>query len=409
LSTGKNDLAIILKAIIDTAIDGIITIDRHGMVETLNKAAASIFQYEQKEVLQQNIKMLMPEPDRSRHDGYIHRYIETKEPRIIGIGRQVTGLKKDGTTFPFRLAVSEVLLNDRLIFTGVIHDLTDVSKVNERLRHANEELESKVEERTDELEKAINGLLAANKKLGDRESELESALTKEKELSELKSRFVSMASHEFRTPLSTIMSSASLISRYTETIQNENREKHVNRIKSAVTNLTGILNDFLSLSKLEEGKIILNIELVDMSELCEIVNDELEGLLKDGQKIEHTSSGAPQKLLTDKRILKNVMFNIISNAVKYSNSGDLIKCEVVYGEKELRIRITDEGIGIPLNEQKHLFDRFFRASNVETIQGTGLGLHIVKQYVSLLKGNISFTSLPQKGTTFTVTLPYNHE
>jgi signal transduction histidine kinase len=243
----------------------------------------------------------------------------------------------------------------------------------------------------------------------EQEEELKTSLAKEKELSELKSRFVSMASHEFRTPLSTIMSSASLISRYTESDQNEKRIKHVERIKSAVGNLTGILNDFLSLSKLEEGKVGLNIEDLNMSDMCRIVNEDLEGLLKKGQRINHKSIGEFRILKTDKRILKNVLFNIVSNAVKYSGEGDLIECRVQYGNEDLEISIVDEGIGIPENEQKHLFDRFFRASNVETIQGTGLGLNIVKQYVKLLKGSISFKSIPQKGTTFTIRLPYRYE
>ena len=406
MNTITNDLALTLKAIIDTAIDGIITIDTSGIIETLNKAAASIFQYTQDEVIGQNIKMLMPEPDRSRHDEYLQRYLDTKNPKIIGIGREVVGKKKDGTTFPFRLAVSEVILNDRLIFTGVIHDLTDVSEANELLKKANQQLERKVEERTDELERTVNTVLTTNKKLEIRERELEEALVKEKDLSDLKSRFVSMASHEFRTPLSTIMSSASLISKYPESTQNSNRLKHVDRIKSAVSNLTGILNDFLSLSKLEEGKVEFVAENVSMTELCQVVNDELEGLLKSGQRMEHHSVGQSHTLVTDKRILKNVLFNIISNAIKYSKEGDLIGCRVEYQQHQISISITDSGIGIPMNEQKHLFDRFFRASNAEAIQGTGLGLHIVKQYVALLNGEVTFKSIQGEGTTFTVSLPY---
>ena len=402
-----NEFAGRLEAIIETAIDGIITINDAGIVESMNKSAAEIFQYDSNEVIGQNVKMLMPEPDRSQHDAYIRRYKETKRPRIIGIGRDVIGLKKDGTEFPFRLAVSEVFLSDRIIFTGIVHDLSEVSKVNAKLKKVNDALEIKVEERTEELENAINKLLKSNKQLAQREEELESALTKEKELNELKSRFVSMASHEFRTPLSTIMSSAALLARYTETDQQSKREKHINRIKSSVANLTGILNDFLSLSKLEEGKIEENFELLNIEDLCETIHEELEGILKPDQKIEHFAHGEIRKIKSDNRILKNILFNIISNAVKYSESGDTIQCNIHYNEDDVKIDISDEGIGIPENEQKYLFERFFRASNAETIQGTGLGLHIVKQYLNRLNGDISFKSQYGQGTTFSITLPYS--
>jgi len=246
----QNDLAVTLKAIIETAIDGIITIDDRGRVESVNAAAAKQFGFAVEEIVGNNVKMLMPEPYHSEHDGYLHRYNTTKEPRIIGTGREVIGQRKDKSQFPFSLAVSEVILNDRVIFAGIIHDLSDVKRAEKDLIKLNEKLEEKVEERTNELEKVVNKLLKTNTKLETSEKELNLALAKEKELSELKSRFVSMASHEFRTPLSTIMSSASLISKYTEEAQNEKRQKHVNRIKSAVINLTGILNDFLSLSKI---------------------------------------------------------------------------------------------------------------------------------------------------------------
>ena len=349
--------------------------------------------------------MLMPDPYKSEHDGYMSRYQKTKQARIIGIGREVEGITKSGRIFPLRLAVSEVILNDRVIFTGIIHDLSEIKKTQEKLRQANKSLEAKVEERTVELEALINNLLQTNKKLERSELELTEALNKEMELNELKSRFVSMASHEFRTPLSTIMSSVALISKYEKGDQQDKRLKHVERIKSAVVNLTGILNDFLSLSKIEEGKVEIKKQNLDINTLCESVGEEVKGMLKPGQILHHIVNGEEKPINSDERILKNILFNLVSNAIKYSEKQ--IDCVLEYGENRFHIHVRDRGMGIPEQEQDLLFERFFRATNVENIQGTGLGLNIVKRYVSLLHGEISFSSKEGEGSTFSVSLPYN--
>ncbi len=354
----------------------------------------------------QNIKLLMPEPYHSEHDGYLHRYQKTREPRIIGIGREVSGKKKDGTIFPIRLAVSEVLLDDRVIYTGIVHDLSEIKSAEAKLQQINNVLEQRVEERTRELEVVVNTLLDTNKKLEEREEDLHSALQKERHVNELKSRFVSMASHEFRTPLSTILSSTSLIARYTQEAQQDKREKHIERIKSAVANLTGILNDFLSLDKLEENKVQIQLSEVNIEALCHEVSEDLVGMLQEGQEIHHRTTGQPKKVWSDKRIIRNILFNLLSNAIKYSPKSESVECLIHYDESLLHLSIVDHGIGIPEEEQMHLFERFFRATNVETIQGTGLGLNIVKRYVDLLKGSITFSSQINSGSTFVVSIPY---
>ena len=399
------NVALRLNGIIQTAIDGIITIDNQGVIESINPAGAKLFGYDPIELVGRKINMLMPAPYSREHDQYINNYLTTKKPKIIVIGREVTGLRKDGGLFPFRLAVSEVILHDRIIFTGVVHDLSEIKKVEEQLRVANENLEAVVEERTQELEDVVNELLRSNRKLEKSQMELEIALKKEKELNELKSRFVSMASHEFRTPLSTIMSSASLLNRYTGEQFEARKFKQIDRIKSAVVNLTGILNDFLSLSKLEEGKVQIQFAPVDIKDLFTRVQDEIAGILKEGQKIEVTLEGTERKIHTESRILKNTLFNLISNAIKYSGPHSTIHCNISYLPDGIEFRVRDEGIGIPEAEQQYLFERFFRASNVETIQGTGLGLNIVKRYLDLLKGTIDFTSKEGVGSTFIIHIP----
>ncbi len=241
-------------------------------------------------------------------------------------------------------------------------------------------------------------------KLKDSEEELTRSLSKEKELNEMKSRFVSMASHEFRTPLTSILSSAAIIGRYDKEGQQDKREKHVNRIKSSVANLTGILNDFLSLSKLEEGRVEVNLAELNLDLLCQEIIEDTKQLLKSDQKIIHKVHGDDPHVIVDERILRNVIFNLISNAIKYSNKD--ISCDIYFEEDHFELVVKDHGIGIPLEDQKHLFTRFFRADNVTNIQGTGLGLNIVKRYVEILGGKIRFESEHEAGTSFFVTIPY---
>ncbi|MDX1478825.1 MAG: PAS domain-containing sensor histidine kinase [Saprospiraceae bacterium] len=411
--------AAFLSAIIQTAIDGIVIIDHAGMIMTINPAAASLFGYRLEEVEGRNVNMLMPPPYHTEHDGYIERYQRTGEARIIGIGREVEGLRKDGSVFPLRLAVSEIRMGDDRFYAGFIHDLTNVKEAEQEIQKLNQELEAKVVQRTEELQDAVNKLLEINRKLAHEiserqaaetalkasQAELEEALQKEKELNELKSRFVSMASHEFRTPLSTILSSIALIRRYTEGHQQPKRDKHIKRVTAAVETLNGILNDFLSISKIEEGKIEMKQEPCRINVICSEVLDEIEGLLKKGQTIRHEDASGNLEIVVDRNILKNILFNLVSNAIKYSGEGKPIHCRTFTENGELCFEITDEGIGIPETEQKYLFSRFFRASNATNIQGTGLGLNIVAGYVDMLGGRIEFTSQTNEGSKFSVYIP----
>jgi PAS domain S-box-containing protein len=414
----KNEHLKRLDSIIETAIDGIITIDQDGNIESINPAAAKLFEYSLEEVIGKNVNLLMPEPYHSEHDQYISRYIRTKEAQIIGKSREVQGKKKSGQTFPCRLAVSEVVLQDKIVFTGIIHDLSDYKKAQEEYEKLNKELEQRVIQRTYQLEKVVNQLLKTNKelkseiferkkveeKLKEREGQLKISLSKERELGELKTRFVSMASHEFRTPLATVLSSAALLSRYTKSEQQDKREKHIHKIKNSVAHLTNLLNDFLSLGKLEEGKAVIIPEYIELHDLCADIIDELSGMLGENQQLKCETFGEIKKLYVDKKILKNILFNLVSNAIKYSDTDVLLK--IHYRDEDVKMDVIDWGIGIPEEDQKHLFSRFFRASNVTNIQGTGLGLNIVKRYVNLLGGRIEFKSKYNEGTTFSIFIPY---
>ncbi len=385
----------LLSAIINTAIDGIITIDYRGIIESMNPAALELFGYDQAEVHGRNISVLMPEPDKSAHDGYLHRYQSTGEKRIIGIGREVLGLKKDGSTFPFRLAVSEVEYENRKIYTGFIHDLSREKNAEKTLKEYTEVLEERIKERTAILQTLVNELEKAKE-------DVSLSLEKEKELNQLKTRFVSMASHEFRTPLSSVQLSASLIEKYSEKPDTANILKHTGKIKNSVGQLTGILNDFLSLEKLEAGKTSAVIQEFDIVKFSEDLIEEMQMITKQNQVIVYQHTGISSCVHLDPALLKNSIINLISNAIKYSGENTFIEFITELSNSELTMTVKDNGIGIPLEEQKNLFEPFFRAHNTGNIPGTGLGLNIVKRYVELMGGTVHCNSAQDKGTTITL-------
>ncbi|MFB9843596.1 PAS domain-containing sensor histidine kinase [Mucilaginibacter ginsenosidivorans] len=390
--------AALLKAIIENAIDGIITIDERGHIESINPAACALFQYTPGEVIGKNISVLMPSPDRENHDGYLARYQRTGDAHIIGIGREVRGLKKDGSVFPFRLGVSQVQYSGRIIYNGFIHDLTREKDAEEKLRGYAAKLEELVEERTSSLKETVLALQAAKE-------EVSLSLEKEKELSQLKSRFVSMASHEFRTPLSAIQLSAVLIEKYSAQKDNENIAKHIAKIKNAVRNLTSILNDFLSLEKLEAGKVEPVYAEFDIVKFAEDIIEEMQMVAKQNQLIVYEHTGTESLAKLDQALLKNCIINLIGNAIKYSGENTFIEFNTEIADKQLFVTVKDNGIGIPENDQKHLFEAFFRAHNTGNIPGTGLGLNIVTRYTNLMNGKIKFQSKVNKGTSFTISFP----
>lgn len=235
---------------------------------------------------------------------------------------------------------------------------------------------------------------------------MELALSKERELTDMKSRFVSMASHEFRTPLTTINSSASLIRKYHKKQQCDKIEKHVDRIKNGVQNLTSILNDFLSFEKLEAGKVDVHFLECSVPQLIHETFDEMSDITRPHQVLKYVG---PNELFikTDNQLLKNAILNILSNAIKYSEDYKDIILSLEDRGSNIQIAIQDFGMGIPDEDQKNLFTRFFRSENVANIEGTGLGLNIVQRYLDLLKGEISFRSKLGIGTTFFINLPKN--
>ena len=252
-----------------------------------------------------------------------------------------------------------------------------------------------------DLKKINNDL---DKKVKERTKELSEMLEKEKNTSDQKSRFISTASHEFRTPLTTILMSAGLLENYAKTSEIDKCEKHIRRIRSSVKLLVEILDYFLSLDKLEQGKIDINISSFDFKAFADDVINYAGEWLKEGQTIVLSMVG-DNMINQDKALLRGIMFHLLSNASKYSAEGAKISVSVTVKRNPLFMNVSDKGIGIPANDQPYIFSRFFRAKNAELIQGTGLGLSIVNNYVKLLHGSIYFKSVENEGTAFAIELP----
>ncbi|MEO5775660.1 MAG: PAS domain-containing sensor histidine kinase [Flavobacterium sp.] len=388
--------AALLHALVDNAIDGIITIDDAGIIESINPSACILFAYSQEELVGKNISMLMPSPDREAHDNYLKHYKTSGEAHIIGIGRELIGRTKDGYQFPFKLGVSEVKYAGRKIYAGFIHDLTQQKAYEERLKNYATHLEELVEDRTKTLNDTIKALEKSKEKVSV-------SLEKEKELSKLKNRFLSMASHEFRTPLSTVQLSASLIEKYAEPFESAPIQKHVLKIENAVSSLTAILTDFLYMEQLETGTVKAKPIWFDLTALAAEITEEMQLLIKGEQKILFTHTGIQTQIYLDFNLLKNSIINLITNAIKYSGESCCIEFTTEINATHCIICVTDNGIGIPAEDQKHLFEPFFRAHNTGNIPGTGIGLNIVTRYISLMNGNIDFISDADKGTVFTLT------
>jgi PAS domain S-box-containing protein len=259
-------------------------------------------------------------------------------------------------------------------------DITERKKLEMVKQKYTEDLENTVKERTKELSEALEA---------------------EKQLNDLKSNFITIASHELRTPITIILSSTILIEKYNKLGQYEKHQKLIDRIKFSVNYFKVILDDFLSLDKLERGAIRIHRKTFDLEEFTRQLRNDIEGILKPGQGIIHTHTGIT-KIVQDRKMLRHIILNLLSNAIKYSDED--IEMHTMVKNGKLTIQIRDRGIGIPLKDQEHIFERFFRAKNVEHLRGTGLGLSIVERYLDLLGGSIEFKSALGEGSTFTIDL-----
>lgn len=400
------------KALFEHSSIGIIISNEAGVIERANPYASKIFGYAPGELNGQLIEVLIPPHIRQKHVAYRNKYNENPQPRSMGSNLNLMAVKKDTTLFPVEVSLTFFEYEGHRQIVSFVNDITERKRAENELRRMTEELESKVNERTKELSDALLELSHTNEGLHQEmeqrkkvEAQIRGMLEKEKELNEMKSRFVSMASHEFRTPLGGILTSVSLIAKYPNTEDAPKREKHIQNIKKSVRNLTNILNDFLSLDKLDQGKVSSSPTQFDFTNFIDEIFEELRETSNKAGLFEVSHSVTGKSVFQDKEMIRNVVINLASNAIKYSPDNSTVFVRTDIKNDEVIIEIQDQGMGIPLADQKHLFERFFRAKNVTNLQGTGLGLNIVKRYLDLMGGKISFISKENEGTTFIVSLP----
>lgn len=387
-----------LNALFEFATEGIIITDKKGVITKANPSSERLFGYNKGELIGKTVENLIPDHLTHKHQGHRENFNKNPHSRSMGQDIALMAKRKDGTEFPVEISLTHFVQDKEMHVVAFIIDISERLAAQEKIKRVNIELEQKVSERTKVLQEAL-------KELEQSKEQLSKSLEKEKELNDLKSRFVTMASHEFRTPLSTILSSVSLISKYKTEEEDSKRNKHVDRVKSAVTNMTLILNDFLSAEKLEAGKIAASPVEFDLKQLVHDIINELSGLLKPNQKIDFTYLGT-EVVYLDKQMMRNIFINLISNAIKFSMEDKIISVFISNENNIVHVEVKDQGIGIPKEEQQNLFERFYRAKNATNIQGTGLGLSIVAKYIEEMKGKIDFNSELNIGTTFILDIPY---
>jgi PAS domain S-box-containing protein len=383
------------EALFRYASIGILLVNGKGEIVMVNDFALKEFGYREEELVGKKIEQLIPQRFHKKHVSHREAYSKHPQARPMGADLELFATRKDGTEFPVEISLSQYNDGEDPFVIAFVSDITERTMAGAQIKKLNDELESTVEQRTSELTSAMN-------ELERKREELTKALEKEKELSELKSRFVSMASHEFRTPLSTVLSSAYLVEKYQEKEEQPKRLKHLERIISSVRMLTNILDDFLSLGKIEEGKIQVRSLEFNIVDHVNSILKEMNNILKPGQSFKYRHEG--EKIINqDPGLLKHIVMNLVSNAIKFSPPDSAIQISTRSGNETFQLSVKDQGIGISREDQEHLMERFFRAANATNIQGTGLGLHLISKYAELMNGKVKCISELEKGTEFDVT------
>lgn len=394
-----------LNAIVDNSVDGMITINEFGIILSYNSACEKIFGYSREEAVGNNVSMLMPSPNREQHDEYLERYLETGESVIIGVGREVEGLRKDGKRIFVDLSVSEIIQGDSPVFQGVLRDITQRKKDEEQLQIYSKELEEKTIElhfAKEEAEHMAQNLVLANE-------EAQQARCAAEEAARLKSEFLANMSHEIRTPMNGVVGMTALM---LDTELSPKQRNYTETIMRSADALLEIINDILDLSKIEAGKldfehIPFDLELLveDVAEIMAVSTRE-----KNVELILRYPSETPRYVIGDPGRTRQILFNLVSNAVKFTETGhifiDVESLPDKEGKQGFKISISDTGLGIPEDKLEYIFNKFDQADNSTTRKfgGTGLGLAICKQLSRMMDGDTGVKSTLGKGSCFWFTI-----
>ncbi|MCP9199623.1 PAS domain-containing sensor histidine kinase [Gramella sp. GC03-9] len=402
----------IFNVLFQAASEGIIVVNSKQIVVAANRAAEEMFGYKEGELEDNHLDILIPKEYHHRHHGHFEHFIENTEKRQMGHGRDLYGVKKDGTRFPVEAGLNPFQLDGEDYVMSLVIDITIRKETQQQIRELNTQLEEKIRARTRELSETVEELQKLNlnlekevKRRTEAERKIKDALQKEKELNELKTKFLSLVSHEFKTPLSGILTSATLTEKYTQEEQQPKREKHLVTIRNKVHYLNNILNDFLSIERLDSGKGQYKFTDFSLKRLINEVVYNANITLKDGQELIYPKEIDELMLFQDEKILELILSNLLGNAIKYSPENTIIRFDLKIEGDDIVFEVQDQGRGIPKKDQKHIFERYFRAENALLDQGTGIGLNIAKAHLENLHGAISFESEEHQGTTFRVRVP----
>ncbi len=361
--------------IFDRMLEGVHIIDGDWRILYVNDSAAIQDSFPKADLVGQSVFDKIPGLEQSEVYRHLANCLKDGKPKDF----QNFFKYPDGTEVWYDVRINPVEEGIMLMS----RDITESKQIDYQLQHENEILEERIKQRTEGLQ---------------------DILQREKHLNQLKSAFVSTASHEFRTPLATIITSVNLVDHALDYDKADRRKRHLNNIKASVIQLKTILNDFLSLDKLDSGIINYSASETDIKQFSTEILQELRLLCREGQKINYKHWGE-NSVAIDTNIIKNVLYNLISNAIKYSPNSEDVLFTTEMSDTTFIMTVVDKGLGIPLEDQPKLFNKFFRAGNVNDIEGTGLGLNIVKRYIDLAGGQVNFTSTPKVGSKFIVTIP----
>jgi len=403
----------IFNILFEAVSEGVIVVDKQQSIVASNSSAGKMFGYDKGELIGQFLSILIPSKYHPNHGSHFTGFMKNNSnSRNMGQGRDLYGITKNKKEFPLEVGLNPLKINGETYIMALIIDITIRKETENKIEKLNSQLEKKVIERTSELNSTIDKLKELNinfekeiEKRVEAEKKIKVALKKEKELNELKTKFLSLVSHEFKTPLSGILTSTILLEKYKLSEQQDKRDKHLQTITSKVHYLDNILNDFLSIERLESGKVNYKFTTFNLSKVINEVVYNANMLLKSGQRINIPQNIDEYNLYQDEKILELSLSNLIHNAIKYSPENAHIDLKIEQIGKNIIFTIKDQGRGIPKKDQKHIFNRYFRAENALNDQGTGIGLNIVKGHLENLNGSIRFISNENKGSTFIIELP----